>query len=254
MTESLLRTEGLTKRFDEFTAVDHVDIAVERGEFRSVIGPNGAGKTTLFDLITGTVAPSDGAVYLDGTEITELSPQERVRRGLSRSFQITNVFDGLTVRENVRLAVQSTMQSDFGTRGAFLEDKDSFPRINATAEEVLSNIGLADREEAVAATLAYGDRRLLELGIVLATDPAVVLLDEPTAGMSDAETDATMGLIEEVLADRSLVLIEHDIDVVMGLSDSITVLAHGEEVTTGPPEEVAEDRAVQEVYLGGVSR
>jgi branched-chain amino acid transport system ATP-binding protein len=251
MTDPVLETTGLTKRFGELTAVDSVSLSIRPGEFRSVIGPNGAGKTTLFNCISGAMQPSDGTVVFDGTDVTRLAPYKRVHRGLARSFQITNVFDALTVRENVRLAAQSVTSAIDG-REAFLRNKDSFPELNAVTDDVLAQVGLTDKETDPADTLAYGDRRRLELGLVLATDPKVVLLDEPTAGMSGDETRATMDLIGEALSDCSLLLIEHDIDLVMRLSDSITVLARGEELATGPPEAIAADDAVKNAYLGGV--
>jgi len=250
MTDPILRTTGVTKRFGELTAVDAVDLSVDAGEFRSVIGPNGAGKTTLFNCLSGAMRPTDGSVEFDGRDVTRLAPHERVRRGLARSFQITNVFDALTVRENVRLAAQAATEGR-SVRQAFFADKDAFPAVNRVTDDVLDQIGLDDVDAEIAETLAYGDRRRLELGLVLATDPAIVLLDEPTAGMSSEETRATMDLIAETLSDRSLLLIEHDIDLVMRVSDSITVLARGEELATGTPAEIADDPAVRDAYLGG---
>ena len=250
-SDAVLATEALTKRFGELTAVDGVDLRVERGEFRSVIGPNGAGKTTLFDLITGAQRPTSGSVRFDGEDVTALAPHERVRRGLGRSFQITTVFSGLTVRENVRLAAQSVHDASISRVDRFLRPKDSFEAIAADTTATLERVGLADRAAERAGALAYGDRRRLEIGLVLATDPAVVLLDEPTAGMSAEETAATMQLIDEVLADRTLVLIEHDVDLVLEVSDRITVLDRGRVLTTGSPEAVADDEDVQRAYLGG---
>jgi branched-chain amino acid transport system ATP-binding protein len=252
MTDAVLATDGLTKRFGELTAVDAVDLAVERGEFRSVIGPNGAGKTTLFNCITGAMSPTSGTVRFDGEDITALPPHERVRRGLGRSFQITNVFGGLSVRENVRLAAQSVFAADISAREELLREKDSFDGINDRTADVLDRVGLADRAGELAETLAYGDQRRLEIGIVLATDPELVLLDEPTAGMSTEETAATIDLVTDVLADRTLLLIEHDIDLVMELSDRITVLARGQVLAEGDPGEIAADEDVREAYLGGV--
>jgi branched-chain amino acid transport system ATP-binding protein len=251
MTEAILRTDGLTKRFGELTAVDGVDLEVADGEFRSVIGPNGAGKTTTFNLITGALSPTEGTVVFDGEDVTAVSPHRRVRRGLGRSFQITNVFGGLTVRENVRLAAQSVHDDELSARESLFGDKDGFEDISDRTTEVLDQIGLRDRADELAETLAYGDQRRLEIGLVLATDPQLVMLDEPTAGMSSEETRATMDLIDEVLADRSLMLIEHDIDLVMRVSDRITVLNRGEVLATGTPEEIAENEAVRDAYLGG---
>ncbi|WP_435332737.1 ABC transporter ATP-binding protein [Haloarchaeobius sp. TZWWS8] len=247
----VLETRGLTRRFGELVATDHLDLEVERGEFRSVIGPNGAGKTTLFNLISGALAPSSGAVVFDGEDVSELPPHERVRRGIGRSFQITNVFGALSVRENVRLSAQSVT----GQRGLFADlfgDKDGFADVNDRTDAVLDRIGLADRGNERAGALSYGDRRTLEIGLVLATDPELVLLDEPTAGMGAEETRATMDLITDVLADRTLLLIEHDIDLVMNVSDRITVLNRGAELATGTPEMVAANDQVQAAYLGGV--
>jgi branched-chain amino acid transport system ATP-binding protein len=251
MTEVALETEGLTKQFGELIAVDRVDLAVERGEFRSVIGPNGAGKTTLFNCITGAMSPTSGTVIFDGEDITDVPPYERVRRGLGRSFQITNVFDGLTVRENVRLAAQSVHDDDIGASDGLFRNKRSFERVSSLTTDVLAQIGLADRAGENAETLAYGDQRRLEIGIVLATDPSLVLLDEPTAGMSAQETRETMDLIDEVLRDQTLLLIEHDIDLVMRVSDRITVLTRGEVLASGTPEAIATDDDVRDAYLGG---
>jgi len=252
MTETVLRTVDLTKRFGEMTAVDHVDLDVEDGEFRSVIGPNGAGKTTTFNLITGALRPSEGTVEFRGEDITSLPPHERVRRGLGRSFQITNVFSGLTVHENVRLAAQALYAEDLSGVDAMFRDTAEFADINDHTAEILERIGLADRAGERADTLAYGDQRRLEIGLVLAYDPALVMLDEPTAGMSSEDSWATIDLIEDVLADKSLMLIEHDIDLVMEVSDRITVLTRGQELATGTPEEIMADESVREAYLGGV--
>lgn len=247
----VLETTELTKRFGELVAVDGVDLQVERGEFRSVIGPNGAGKTTLFDLVTGALRPSEGQVRFDGEDVTGLPPHERVRRGLARSFQITNVFPGLTVRENVRLAAQAASDDDVSALERFFRPKNTFEAVVEAATDTLERVGLAGRADERAGALAYGDRRRLEIGLVLATDPTVVLLDEPTAGMSVEETAATMELIGDVLADRTLVLIEHDVDLVLEVSDRVTVLDQGRVLTTDTPDAVAADSAVQSAYLGG---
>lgn len=248
--DSILHTDGLTKTFGELIAVESVDIGIERGEFRSVIGPNGAGKTTLFDLVSGALSPTDGAIYFDGEEITDLDPHERVHRGLARSFQLTTVFNGLTVRENVRLAAQSVTLEGMRGHERLLADKNGFGEINSQTQDVLARIGLADLADEQASTLAYGDRRRLEIGLVLATAPEVVLLDEPTAGMSSEETNETITLIERVLSDKSLVLVEHDVELVMEISDRITVLHQGRMLAEGTPSDIAANDAVQEAYLG----
>ena len=248
---AILETHDLTKRFDELVAVDRVNLAVEAGEFRSVIGPNGAGKTTLFNTITGALRASEGQVVFDGEDVTDLPSYERVRRGIGRSFQITNVFGGLSVLENVRLAAQAIPSREMSTGSQLFREKTGFEDVTAHAHRVLEDVGLAAHAETLASTLAYGDQRRLEIGLVLATDPEVVLLDEPTAGMGVEETEATMNLVDDVLAEQTLLLIEHDIDLVMDVSDRITVLNRGSVVTTGTPEEVASNEEVQAAYLGG---
>ncbi|ODR81046.1 ABC transporter ATP-binding protein [Haladaptatus sp. W1] len=247
---ALLETTDLTRQFGNLVATDDVNLAVETGEFRSVIGPNGAGKTTLFNLISGALFPTSGTITFAGEDVSRLPPHERVRQGIGRSFQITTVFSGLSVRENVRLAAQSGQR--FSPRQRLFHPTDDFPAVEERVEEVLSQIGLTERADERASALAYGDRRRLEIGLVLATDPRVVLLDEPTAGMSVEETRATMELIDDVLADRTVLLIEHDIDLVMNVSDRITVLNRGRELATGTPAQVAANDEVQAAYLGGV--
>jgi len=252
--DAVLRIDGLTKRFGQLTAVDDVDLAVERGEFRSVIGPNGAGKTTLFNLVSGAMTPTEGSITLLGRDVTDLGPAERVAAGLARSFQLTTVFDGLSVRENVRLATQAAAMSELSTVQHFFADVDGLDGVNRDTASVLERVGLAEVADARASTLSYGDRRRLEIALVLATDPEVVLLDEPTAGMSGDETEATIELVESVLADRTLVLVEHNVDLVMRVSDRITVLDGGRVVATGTPREIAADETVQDAYLGGYDR
>ncbi|MFD1599575.1 ABC transporter ATP-binding protein [Halobellus rarus] len=249
--EALLRTRGLTKRFGEFTAVDGVDLAIDRNEFRSIIGPNGAGKTTLFNLISGAMRPTEGSIHLAGTDITDFTPAERVGANLARSFQLTTVFNGLSVRENVRLAAQSARFDEMSAVKRLFSDPENLEGINRRTDTVVDQLGLSDVAEIQASDLSYGERRRLEVGLVLATDPEVVLLDEPTAGMGSDETAATMDLIEDVLAEKTVVLVEHNVDLVMRVSDRITTLNGGQVVATGTPEEVASDDRVQEAYLGG---
>ncbi|ELY96058.1 ABC transporter ATP-binding protein [Natrialba taiwanensis] len=249
----LLQTENLVKRFGQFTATDRVDLTIERGEFRSVIGPNGAGKTTLFNLITGALPVTAGAIYFDGVDITTLSPSARVRRGVGRSFQISNVFGGLTVRENVRLAIQSVARDEYTAVESLFKPTDRYDELNDRTEAILERIGLAHVAAEQANALAYGDKRRLEIGVVLATDPELVLFDEPTAGMSVEETQETIDLLEAVLVDQTLLLIEHDIELVMELSDRITVLNGGQILAEGTPAEIAANQDVQNAYLGGMT-
>ena len=251
--EAILRTDGLLKEFGNFAAIDDVSIAVEPGEFRSVIGPNGAGKTTLFNLISGALPITEGTVTFQGEDITDLPPEQRIRRGMARSFQISNVFGGLTVRENVRLAAQALHREEYGLREALFRPTDRYDGINEDTDRILDRIGLAGVAEETAASLPYGDKRRLEIGVVLATEPELVLFDEPTAGMGPEETRDTIDLIEEVLVDQTLILVEHDIELVMDLSDRITVLHRGEVLSEGTPEEIAEDEAVRDAYLGGMT-
>ncbi|MFC4541272.1 ABC transporter ATP-binding protein [Halosolutus amylolyticus] len=250
--EPILRTENLVKKFGQFTATDRVDLTVRRGEFRCIIGPNGAGKTTLFNLVSGALPVTDGSIYFDGEEITTLSPSQRVRRGIGRSFQISNIFGGLTVRENVRLAAQSIGRDQYNAVESLFKPTDRYDEMNDRTDRILDRVGLADVADETADALAYGDKRRLEIGVVLATDPDLVLFDEPTAGMSVEETQETIDLIEEVLVDQTLLLIEHDIELVMELSDRITVLNRGQILAEGTPEEIAENQDVQDAYLGGM--
>jgi branched-chain amino acid transport system ATP-binding protein len=253
-TDAVLQTDELTKEFGDFVALDRVDLDVRDGEFRSVIGPNGAGKTTLFNCITGALTPTSGQVHFRGEDVTRMAPHERVRRGMGRSFQISTVFGGLTVRENVRLAAQSVAEGegDIPLHRSLFSPTERFEQVASRTDAVLAEIGLTDRSDEHARVLAHGDRRRLELGLVLATDPDLVLLDEPTAGMGSEETQRTIDLINDVLADRTLLLVEHDIDLVMNVSDSVTVLNRGQVLATGSPEAVAADDEVQRAYLGGV--
>ena len=250
--EMILQTNGLVKQFGEFTAIDDVSLSVERGEFRSVIGPNGAGKTTLFNLISGALPVTDGTVIFNGEDITALSSHERVHRGIGRSFQILNIFGGLSVRENIRLAAQSDHREEYSLIESLFKPTTRYNGMNERTDRILDQIDLDGVADLEADALAYGERRRLEIGVVLATDPELVMFDEPTAGMSAEQTQDTIDLIEEVLVDQTLLLIEHDIELVMELSDSITVLNRGEILAEGTPDEVAENQDVQDAYLGGM--
>src|SRR5467141_426117 len=241
----LLRTEALTRAFGSLIAVDRVDVAVRRGELRSIIGPNGAGKTTFFRLISGETTPTSGRVWFGQREITGLPQHAVARLGITKSYQITNVFPHLSVLENVRVAVQGYARSfNFWSRADRLTD------VRARAVKILESIGLAAKLDMLAAHLSHGEKRHLELGIALASDPALLLLDEPTAGMSPEETDSTMLLIRELAAGRTVVLVEHKMKVVMRISDRITVLHQGQVLAEGTPEEIRTNERVQQTYLG----
>ena len=242
----ILKAERLTKRFGGFAAVSNVDLAVERGTIHALIGPNGAGKTTAFNLISGMFAPDSGRITLDGRSIAGLEPHAVTEAGLGRSFQITNLFGGLSVQENIRLAVQARHPARFHP----FRDARAVPEINADTAELLRWTGLAGAERAEAASLSYGGQRLLDMGLALATRPRVLLLDEPLAGLAAAERERVCALVKKVAAGVPVLIVEHDIDRVLGFSDRVTVMNEGRVLMTGSPAEVRADRRVQEVYTG----
>ena len=243
--DALLRTEQLTRAFGSLLAVDRVNVSVRRGELRSIIGPNGAGKTTFFRLISGEMRPSSGGIWFDGRDITGLPQHQVARLGVAKSYQITNVFPHLTVLENVRVAVQGHARAyDFWSKASDLRD------VRWRAESLLERIGLGRKAGRLAAHLSHGEKRHLEIGIALATDPALLLLDEPTAGMSPEETDETMRLIRELATGRTVILVEHKMKVVMRISDHITVLHQGQVLAEGSPDEIRANTLVQQTYLG----
>jgi branched-chain amino acid transport system ATP-binding protein len=244
---ALLRTAGVGKDFGGFTAVRNVDLRVAAGEVRAIIGPNGAGKTTLFNLISGELTPSRGRIFYRGADVTRAPSYELARRGIGRSFQVTNVFRRLSVLENVRIAVQAR----FGARYDFFTSVGRRPEVRERAEEILRTIGLADDRHREAGVLSHGDQRRLEIGIVLATDPELVLLDEPTSGMSREETHATLELIQRVAARKTIVFIEHNMDVVMHAARVITVMHRGDVIAEGGPAEIRAHDEVRRAYLGG---
>ena len=243
----LLQTEALTRAFGELVAVDHVTVAVREGELRSIIGPNGAGKTTFFRLISGEMSPSSGRIRLRGRDITGLRQHRIARLGVAKSYQITNVFPRLSVLENVRVAVQGPRRAfDFWSRA----DRLTATRDRAWA--ILESVHLAHRAGLLAAHLSHGEKRHLEIGIALAADPALLLLDEPTAGMSPEETDETMALIRELVIGRTVVLVEHKMKLVMKISDRVTVLHQGQVLAEGTPDAIRADVRVQQTYLGAM--
>ena len=246
MSDSLLRTEGLTRRFDGFVALDGVDLAVDRGELRGLIGPNGAGKTTLFRLLAGELAPSSGRVYLDGADITDWPAYRRARAGVARAFQVTALFPDLTVRENV-LGARNGRKRLLSPVTRYRGDRAGL----AATEEVLARVGLADRADVTVADLSHAEAKTLELAVVLATDPDLLLLDEPTAGLAADGTAHVRDLVDDLRTSHTVLLVEHDVDVVMGLADRITVLHQGQVLAEGTPDYIQADERVQRVYLGG---
>ena len=244
---ALLRTERLTRAFGSLIAVDRVDVAVRAGELRSIIGPNGAGKTTFFRLISGEMAPTSGRIFFADREITGLPQHAVARLGVAKSYQITNVFPHLTVHENVRVAVQGHARAfNFWSRADRLTD------VSERASRLLETVGLARKRDLLAAHLSHGEKRHLEIGIALASEPALLLLDEPTAGMSPEETDETMRLIRELAAGRTVILVEHKMKVVMKISDRVTVLHQGAVLAEGTPDEIRANERVQQTYLGAL--
>jgi branched-chain amino acid transport system ATP-binding protein len=243
------KTEGLKRAFSGFFAVNDVTVEIPRGGVRTIIGPNGAGKTTFFNLLSGLFPPTGGKIFFGGREITALDPYQRARLGIARSFQITNIFGKLSVYENVRLAVQAVYD---GKANFFLPAR-RMGDLDTKTEEILKDIGLAEAADAQAEYLSHGDQRRLEIGLVLARDPDVLLLDEPLAGMSPAETHATVELIQRIAPGRTIMLVEHDMDVVMSISTSITVMQTGQVIAVGTPDEIRKNEAVQRAYLGGLA-
>ena len=240
----LLESRGLCKTFGGLTAVNRIDFQVRAGELRSVIGPNGAGKTTFFNLLTGVLPPSAGRILFKGRDITGLPAHAVSRLGIARSYQVTNIFGDLTVFENVRIAAQSRV-----THYRFWGNADSLAAVNARAEEILRHLGLAPKRHARASELSHGEQRYLEIGIALATDPDFLLLDAPTAGMSPDETQRTAAFVRRLAGYVTIVVVEHDMEVVMGISDRITVLNYGEILAEGSPAEIRENADVRRVYL-----
>jgi branched-chain amino acid transport system ATP-binding protein len=240
----ILRTERLTVRFGGLTALNQVSISVARGEIRAIIGPNGAGKSTFFNCLTGVIRPTSGRILFDGGDITGLSPDQISQKSLARSYQITNILPGATVLENVRIAAQSRHHA-----WSLLRHYRAYTDVIERARQALAAVGLAGKERELASELSHGEQRNLEIGIALATEPKLLCLDEPTAGMSITETHATVELVRRIAANLTIMIVEHDMEVVMGLAHRITVLHYGEVLAEGTPTEIQANTRVQEVYL-----
>ncbi len=245
---SLLQVDNVSRHFGSLVAVDGVSMAVEPGELRAVIGPNGAGKTTFFNLISGFLTPTAGRILFDGTDVTRLPPARRVWRGMARTFQVTEVFPELSVRENLRIAVETAA----GYRLRPWLSRGAGGDVGARVTELSDRGGLADREDRLVGELSHGDQRATEIMMALALNPRLLLLDEPTAGMGDQETYNITRLIRQLHRDGklSIVLIEHDMRVVFHLADRIMVLAEGKLLAEGTPPEIAANERVQAAYLG----
>lgn len=243
----IIETKGLTKNFGALRAVNNVDLKVQTGHVHSIIGPNGAGKTTLFNLLNGFLFPSSGQIFFKGINITNLPPYAISKLGIGRSFQITSVFPDLTVFENIRIAAQSRT----GLNYRFFNSPKSYKFLEEKTCQILKKIGLLQKQDYLAKNLSHGERRILDIGIGLATDPLLLLLDEPASGLTKEEISRIINLIQELANHITVILIEHNIDLVLSISNIITVLHQGSVIAEGPPEKIQEDSRVQEAYLGG---
>ncbi|CAB1080004.1 branched-chain amino acid ABC transporter substrate-binding protein [Alkalispirochaeta odontotermitis] len=243
---SILETKALYHDFSGLKVLFDVNLEVSEGERHAIIGPNGAGKTTLFNVITGTYHPSQGDVFFKGRKVTGFKPHKMVRRGMGRSFQITSTFSRLTAFQNIRMGILSKRDIRFN----MFRMLDKMQDVTAETEEVLKRINLDGERDIPASQLSYGKSRSLEISMALATDPDLVMLDEPTAGMSVDETHNAVELIRRLTEGKTMVIIEHDMDVVFSLADRITVLHLGTIMASGPPEEIRDNQAVKDAYLG----
>ena len=246
MTEPLLKVDSLVKRFGGLVATDHLSLDILPGEVHAVIGPNGAGKTTFIAQLAGELRPDSGTIHFDGRNITRLGAAQRSRRGLARSFQITSIFSGLTVEDNVALAVQAHAGHSF----RFWRDARVDPALRDPAAAMLQRVGLGNRRDGLAGNLAHGEQRQLELAMALATGPSLLLLDEPAAGMGVDETERMVGLLQTLKGSVAMLLVEHDMDAVFALADRISVLVNGACIATGTPESIRNDADVRRAYLG----
>ena len=242
--EAVIRTEALTIRFGGLTALRGVNFEVGRGEVRAIIGPNGAGKSTFFNCLTGVLRPSSGRILFHGEDITGLSPDRISQKGIARSYQITNLLPNVTTLENVRIAAQSRRHG-----WSMLRHHRAYADLIEKAEAVLESVGLRGKADELAANLSHGEQRNLEIGIALATEPKLLCLDEPTAGMSTSETHETMELVRRIAKNLTILIVEHDMQVVMELAQRITVLHYGEVLAEGTPDEIQQNPRVLEVYL-----
>jgi branched-chain amino acid transport system ATP-binding protein len=250
MSTPAIELREVHKRFGKTQIINGVDLAVAQGERHAIIGPNGAGKSTLFNLISGRFPLTSGSILLNGEDVAGLQAFQINRKGLSRSFQVTNIFQRLSVFENIRCAVLWSL----GYRYSFWHRLGGLTDANRHAEEVMERIGLAKRRDVPAGTLTYAEQRALEIGVTIAGGASVILLDEPTSGMSRTETAHTVELVRSVTQGKTLVMVEHDMGVVFGLADRISVLVYGEVLATGTPEEIRGNPAVQEAYLGALHK
>jgi branched-chain amino acid transport system ATP-binding protein len=243
---NILELKGIHKDFEGLQVLLDINLEVHERERHAIIGPNGAGKSTLFNLITGKYRPSKGRIFLKGEAITGANPFKLTRTGMARSFQITNIFRTMTVFENVRNAILSKNNIRYN----MFSRLSKMDGINRQTEQVLSEIGLLERKNDVAGELSYGQQRAMEIGLAIATDPEIILLDEPTAGMSSEETREAVKLIRRVTEGKTLIIVEHDMEVVFSIADRISVLYYGKVLASGLPSEIRNDQKVKDAYLG----
>ena len=246
MTETILDIQGLKKSFGGVVATDGVTLGVDAGELHAIIGPNGAGKTTLIAQLSGDLAPDAGHVVFNGKDITTVPTHRRSHFGLARSFQITSVFMGLSVIDNVALAVQAHDGHSF----RFWQPATTQARLRKPALEVLEKVGLAHRAGTIASAMSHGERRQLEIAMALATNPSFLLLDEPMAGMGVEESAAMVSILRSLKGEKTILLVEHDMDAVFALADRISVLVYGRIIATGKPEDIRKNADVRSAYLG----
>jgi branched-chain amino acid transport system ATP-binding protein len=251
MAQAILQTTGLGKRFGHFAANSDIDFSVNAGELRAVIGPNGAGKTTFFNLLSGITLPSDGSIQYKGRDITRVGGTQRVRLGIAKAFQTANVYPEQTVEQNVRLAALARVQGPFAFQVLFGSAR--LREVETIAARALERVDLGAGAHLRCGDLSHGDKKRLDIAIALATEPDILLLDEPVAGMSIDESRRTETLIKKLAASMTVLIIEHDMEMIMGISDSITVLHQGRVLAQGAPAEIRGDAKVQEAYLGGHS-
>ncbi len=246
----IIETLNLSKQFGALVAVDNVSLKVRRNSLHAIIGPNGAGKTTFFNLLSGNVEPTGGKVIFKGNDLTHQPVHRMIHYGIGRSFQITNIFPNLTVFENIRLASQSLGSDNF----KFWKEASHFRKYEERTWQVIEKVGLKERAQTPARTLPHGDQRKLELGMILAPDPEVLLLDEPTAGMASEQVPELIALIQDIqkAGNKTVMLVEHNMNVVMSVSDVITVMHQGKVLAEGKPAEIAANQEVQVAYLGGL--
>lgn len=245
MSTPILEVQGITQRFGSFRALHDINVAFHPGKLTAIIGPNGAGKSTFFNVVSGAFPPSEGRIRYQGRDITGMAQHEFARVGIAKSFQITNVFKQLSAHENVRVAAQMRR-----ARFSIWRNRASIPELIDQADALLERVGLADARNRPAADLAHGQQRALEIAMALACEPTLLLMDEPTAGMSPQETTVMMSLIESLAQERTVILVEHKMKLVMGICQRLIVLHHGEFLAEGTPDEIRSNSEVKRVYLG----